>query len=57
VRVIVLFRENGSDDIDEAEWLYAGTTNPAFRSLKDPAEDVYTLADGRPFDDALDDKG
>ncbi len=25
--------------------------NPAFDSLKDPAEDIYTLDDGKPFHD------
>ena len=37
--------------IDESKWLYAATTNPAFDFLKEPEEDIYTLADGRPFDD------
>lgn len=37
------------EEIDEEEWLYAATRNPAFDFLKDPEEDIYTLADGRPF--------
>jgi len=51
VRVIVLFPEEEREDIDELEWLRAAMVNPAFDFLKDPEEDVYTLADGRPFDD------
>ncbi len=51
VRVIVLFPEEEHEDIDELEWLRAAMVNPAFDFLKDPKEDIYTLADGRPFDD------
>ena len=51
VRVIVLFPEEEREDIDELEWLRAAMVNPAFDFLKDPEENVYTLADGRPFDD------
>jgi hypothetical protein len=51
VRVIVLFPEEEREDIDELEWLRAAMVNPAFDFLEDPEEDVYTLADGRPFDD------
>jgi len=49
VRVIILVPENG--DIDEAEWLRAAATNPAFDFLKDPEEDIYSLTDGEPFRD------
>jgi hypothetical protein len=49
VRVLVLMPE--PDDITEAEWLRAATVNPAFDFLNDPAEDVYSLADGKPFHD------
>ena len=48
-RVIVLIQE--SDDPDEQEWLRAGTTNPALSFLANPEEDIYTLADGQPFND------
>lgn len=47
VRVIILISE--SDDIDEDEWLRAAAMSPSFDFLRDPAEDIYTLADGRPF--------
>jgi len=49
VRVIILLSEEA--DIDEMEWLRAAAANPAFDFLKEPEEDIYTLADGRPFDD------
>lgn len=49
VRVIVLI-EN-SDAIDEQEWLRAATNSPAFEFLRNPKEDIYTLSDGKPFND------
>jgi len=52
VRVILLLEEDTAE-IDEEEWLYAAATNPAFSFLKEPAEDIYTLADGRPFGGGL----
>ena len=49
VRVIILIPEE--TDIGETEWLQGAATNPAFDFLKDPEEDMYTLADGKPFHD------
>ena len=49
VRVIILLPEEA--DIDEMEWLRAASVSPAFDFLKEPEEDIYTLADGRPFYD------
>ena len=49
VRVVILLPEEA--DIDEMEWLRAAAANPAFDFLKEPEEDIYTLADGRPFHD------
>jgi hypothetical protein len=49
VRVIILIPDE--TDIDEKEWLQAAMSNPAFNSLKEPEEDIYTLADGTPFHD------
>ena len=43
VRVIILIPQ--ADDIDEAEWLRAAATNPAFDFLKDPREDIYSPKD------------
>ena len=49
VRIIVLLPEKA--DIDEMAWLQAAAANPAFDFLKEPEEDIYTVADGRPFHD------
>ena len=49
VRVIVL--AEGEPDIDESQWMRSAMSNQAFDLLKDPAEDIYTLADGKPFHD------
>ena len=38
-------------DIDEIEWLRAVAANPVFDFLKKPEEDIYTLANRRPFCD------
>lgn len=50
VRVIVLFPERG-EEWEKDEWLRIAASNPAFDFLKDPAEDIYTLTDGIPFND------
>ena len=49
VRVIVLY--SPVDEWDEGEWLQAATLSPAFDFLGDPEEDIYTLVDGKPYDD------
>lgn len=46
-----LFMPEEYADIDEKEWLHASTQSPSFDFLKDPAEDLYTAEDGRPFHD------
>ena len=38
-------------ELEEYEWLKAIVKNPGFDFLKDPEEDIYTLADGEPFHD------
>ena len=40
-----------AEEIDEQEWLHAAASNPVFNYLKDPEEDIYTLTDGKPFND------
>jgi len=55
VRVIILFPEAveyATDEPTEEEWLRALAANPVFDDLRDPAEDIYTLEDGKPFVDA-----
>lgn len=47
VRVIVLFSE---DDFEEKQWLQAASKNDVFDFLKDKAEDIYTLNDGKPIE-------
>lgn len=49
VRVLVLVAEE--DDLEDSEWLRAASANPAFEFLQAPEEDIYTLADGKPFCD------
>ena len=39
------------DEIDEQAWLQAAASNTVFDFLKDTEEDIYTLADGKPFND------
>jgi hypothetical protein len=49
VGVIILIPEE--TDLDKQEWLQAAAINPAFDFLKELEEDIYTLADGKPFHD------
>jgi len=50
MRVIIMMTEENTD-ITESEWLKAATSNSAFDFLKEPEEDIYTLADGKKFND------
>jgi len=47
VRVIILYNED--EDINEKAWLASVSSNPAFSFLKEPEEDIYTIADGKPI--------
>lgn len=47
VRVILLLPDES--DISENEWLHLASKNTAFDFLKEPAENIYTLSDGKPF--------
>jgi hypothetical protein len=49
VRVIVLVPE--LEEFSETAWAKAAAANPAFDFLKEAAEDVYTVKDGKPFHD------
>lgn len=49
VRVIVLVPEG--EEISEAAWAKAASGSPAFEFLKDAAEDIYSITDGKPFHD------
>ena len=46
-RVIVLYDEN--TDLNEREWMRAASKNEPFGFLKDEAEEIYTLEDGKPL--------
>lgn len=50
VRVIVFYPPK-DEPWNESEWLRTAARNPAFDFLKDAKEDIYTLADGKPFVD------
>jgi hypothetical protein len=43
----------GADADSEGLWLRTAASSDAFAFLADPAEDIYTLADGEPFRDAV----
>jgi len=47
VRILMYYKEEA--DITEQEWLKAAASNSAFDFMKEPEEDIYTLADGKPF--------
>jgi hypothetical protein len=49
VKIIVLYPS--SDEADEEQWMHAAAQNPAFDYLKESAEDIYSIKDGRPFHD------
>lgn len=49
VKVIILHDDN--EPIDEEKlWLKFASQNPAFDFLNDECEDIYSLEDGKPFD-------
>jgi len=47
VKVIILYNEE--DNINERLWLTAISNNPVFEFLKDKAEDIYSILDGKPI--------
>ena len=49
VRVIILSEEN--DEINDNEWLQAASRNSTFSYLDDPVEDIYSIDDGKSFND------
>ena len=50
--LIVTLLPSTSDPDSEDVWLRAAASSGAFAFLADPAEDIYTAADGEPFRDA-----
>lgn len=51
--LMVTLLHSTSDADSEETWLRAASSSDAFAFLADPAEDIYTVADGEPFRDAL----
>lgn len=49
VRLLILI---GEDELNEQAWMQAAVHGGGFDFLKAPGEDIYTLEDGKPFDDA-----
>lgn len=49
--IITLLPDSDADS--EEVWLRAAASSSAFAFLTDPAEDIYTLADGTPIHDAV----
>ena len=41
----------GLENIDQQEWIEIAANNSVFDFMKDPEEDIYTLSDGKPFND------
>lgn len=50
VRIIILVDEK-NDGEEDSLWLKSISSNPAFDFLKDKEEDIYSLSDGKPFND------
>jgi hypothetical protein len=51
--LMVTLLPSASDTDSEDAWLRATAFSEAFAFLADPAEDLYTAADGEPFRDAV----
>lgn len=47
VKLIVLF--NDTEPEEDKRFLESISKNPAFSFLEDPAEDIYSIKDGEPF--------
>ena len=50
IKIIILLPEENEIE-DEKLWLNSISNNPAFAFLNDKEEDIYSLADGKPFND------
>ncbi len=52
VRVIVLSPLTEiTEEVSEMEWLKASLSNSAFEYLRAPQEDIYTISDGKLFNE------
>ena len=50
VRVLILLEDEYEQE-EEKLWMNSISKNPSFDFLSEPAEDVYSLKDGEPFND------
>ncbi|MDO9257636.1 MAG: hypothetical protein Q7U54_19120 [Bacteroidales bacterium] len=51
VRVIILVEEKTDEVNEETLWMKTIASNPAFDFLNEPGENIYSLTDGKPFND------
>jgi hypothetical protein len=51
VRVLILLDDDTYQNEEEKLWMDSISRNPAFDFLNDPAEDIYSINDGEPFND------
>jgi hypothetical protein len=51
VRVLILLEDDSTEEEEEISYMNSISNNPAFESLNDSAEDIYSLKDGEPFND------
>jgi hypothetical protein len=51
VRVLILVNDDAYEQEEEKPWMNSISKNPAFDFLNDPAEDIYSLKNGEPFND------
>ena len=55
VRLFILLQDNekDTDDIDEQLWLKSVSKNSAFDFLHDEDENIYSITDGKPFNNEI----
>lgn len=51
-QLMVTLLPSSPETDSEGAWLRAASSSEALAFLADPAEDIYTVADGEPFRDA-----
>ena len=51
VRILIMFDEDYSEKEEENLMVHSFSNNPAFDFLNDPAENIYSVKDGEPFND------
>ncbi len=51
VRILILLEDDLSELDEEKLWMDSISKTPAFDYLNDPAENIYSLEDGEPYND------